>query len=251
MKQQRFKLYSVDSIAGIYATAGDIPVEERKDASDRIIYHIFFVENPGEMWMTFYDGDESAPAICVMGKVSFEQLTDEQKETLRGPRGFKGEKGDKVTLADFTEEEIAALRGRDGEKGEKGDKGDRGDKGMRGDPGLPGEKGEKGDKGDKGDRGEKGEKGDMGRRGQKGDRGMQGNSGVMFDDWDIIEIVNELNLDIEEYGPEAVLNANVGLSLQRQINTAASHKVYLTEDEYDALVARGGLVVGKEYNVYE
>ena len=227
MKQQRFKLYSVDSIAGIYATAGDIPVEERKDASDRIIYHIFFVENPGEMWMTFYDGDESAPAICVMGKVSFEQLTDEQKETLRGPRGFKGEKGDKVTLADFTEEEIAALRGRDGEKGEKGDKGD------------------------KEDRGEKGEKGDMGRRGQKGDRGMQGNSGVMFDDWDIIEIVNELNLDIEEYGPEAVLNANVGLSLQRQINTAASNKVYLTEDEYDALVARGGLVVGKEYNVYE
>lgn len=251
MKQQKFKLHSVEDIGGIYATAGDIPVDERKDASDRTIYHIFFVEDPGELWMTFYDGDESAPAICVMGKVAFENLTSDQKELLRGPRGFKGEKGDKMTFADLTEEEIAALRGRDGEKGEKGDKGERGDKGMRGDTGLPGEKGEKGDKGDKGDRGEKGEKGDMGRRGQKGDRGMQGNSGVMLDDWDIVEIINELNPDIKEYGPEAVLNANVGLSLQSQINTVASNKVYLTEEEYDDLVARGGLVEGKEYNVYE
>lgn len=251
MKQQKFKLHSVKNIGGIYATAGDIPVDEQKDASDRIIYHIFFVEDPGELWMTFYDGDESAPAICVKGKVTFEDLTSEQVESLRGPRGFKGEKGDKMTFADLTEEEITTLRGRDGERGERGEKGERGDKGMRGDAGLPGEKGEKGDKGDKGDRGEKGEKGDRGRRGQKGDRGMQGNSGVMLDDWDIVEIINELNLDIKEYGPEAVLSANVGLSLQRQINTMASEKVYLTEDEYDALVARGGLVAGKEYNVYE
>ena len=249
MKQQRFKLHSVENIGGIYATAGDIPRDEQKDASGRTIYHIFFVEDPGELWMTFYDETvgESAPAICVKGKVTFEDLTNEQLESLRGPRGFKGEKGDKMTFADLTEEEIASLRGRDGEKGEKGEKGERGDKGMRGDAGLPGEKGEKGDKGDKGDRGEKGEKGDMGRRGQKGDRGMQGNSGVMLDDWDIVEIINELNLDIKEYGPEAVLSANVGLSLQSQINNT----VYLTEEEYDALVARDGLVEGKEYNVYE
>ena len=251
MKQQKFKLHSVENIGGIYATAGDIPEDERKDASDRTIYHIFFVEDPGELWMTFYDGDESAPAICVRGKVTFEDLTSEQIESLRGPRGFKGEKGDKMTFADLTEEEIAALRGRDGERGEKGDEGERGEESRRGGAGPSGEKGGKGEEGDKGDRGEKGEKGDMGRRGPKGDRGMQGNSGVMLDDWDIIEIINELNLDIEEYGPEAVLNANVGLSLQRQINTAASNKVYLTEDEYDALVARDGLVEGKEYNVYE
>jgi hypothetical protein len=59
----------------------------------------------------------------------------------------KGDKGDAFTYADFTPEQLAAL---------KGDKGDKGDQGEQGPQGIQGEKGEKGDKGDKGDTGTSG-----------------------------------------------------------------------------------------------
>ena len=54
------------------------------------------------------------------------QLTDEQKEELRGPKGEKGDKGDQ------------------GEQGIQGEKGEKGDKGDQGEQGIQGEKGEKG-----------------------------------------------------------------------------------------------------------
>lgn len=74
-----------------------------------------------------------------------------------GPKGNKGDKGDTgkpFTYADFTAEQIAALKGDKGEKGdigpqgiqgEKGDKGDKGDTGVQGLQGIQGERGEKGD----------------------------------------------------------------------------------------------------------
>lgn len=58
-----------------------------------------------------------------------------------GVQGAKGDKGDPFVYADFTPEQLAAL------KGEKGDKGDQGEQGA---PGTPGAKGDKGDKGDTG-----------------------------------------------------------------------------------------------------
>lgn len=58
-----------------------------------------------------------------------------------GVPGAKGDKGDPFVYADFTPEQLAAL------KGEKGDKGDQGEQGA---PGTPGAKGDKGDKGDTG-----------------------------------------------------------------------------------------------------
>ena len=61
-----------------------------------------------------------------------------------GADGAKGEKGDPFTYADFTPEQLTALKGAKGDKGEKGDTGAKGDKG------------DTGAKGDKGDRGEKG-----------------------------------------------------------------------------------------------
>ena len=66
------------------------------------------------------------------GEVTFESLTDEQKESLRGEPGAKGEKGEP---------------GAKGEKGEKGEPGAKGEKGEKGEPGAKGEKGEKGDPG--------------------------------------------------------------------------------------------------------
>lgn len=43
-----------------------------------------------------------------------------------GPQGAKGEKGDAFTYADFTQEQLAALKGPKGDKGDAGEKGDTG-----------------------------------------------------------------------------------------------------------------------------
>ena len=64
-----------------------------------------------------------------------------------GEQGAKGDKGDPFTYEDFTQEQLAAL------------KGDKGDKGIQGIQGIQGPKGEKGDKGDKGNTGATGSDG--------------------------------------------------------------------------------------------
>ena len=147
--------------------------------------------------------------------LTFEDLTAEQVELIRGPRGFQGEKGE------------AGEAGPQGEKGEQGEKGDKGDpfkfedfteeqlEGLRGPEGRRGPQGLKGDdlvfddltdeqkaelKGPKGDplkfedltddqiaaiksevagpAGEKGEKGDQGEVGPQGPQGEQGPAGA-------------------------------------------------------------------------
>lgn len=60
------------------------------------------------------------------------------EEWIESLKGEKGDKGDPFTYDDFTEEQLALLKG---EKGDKGDKGEQGEQGIRG---------EKGDKGDPG-----------------------------------------------------------------------------------------------------
>ncbi|MGL5713414.1 MAG: collagen-like triple helix repeat-containing protein [Paraclostridium sp.] len=80
----------------------------------------------------------------VDGTVSFEELTPNQIESLRGKKGDVGEKGDK------------GEQGLQGLKGEKGDKGDRGLQGLQGIQGIQGIQGLKGDKGDKGEPGQNG-----------------------------------------------------------------------------------------------
>ncbi|MBQ9528064.1 MAG: collagen-like protein [Fretibacterium sp.] len=95
----------------------------------------------------------------------------------RGPQGAKGEKGEKgdkgdkgdrghtgpqgpqgepFVYEDFTEEQLADL------KGEKGDRGERGPQGEKGERGCRGERGERGPRGDRGDIGPQGMKGDKG-----------------------------------------------------------------------------------------
>ena len=61
-----------------------------------------------------------------------------------GPQGPQGEKGDPLTWDDLTDEQKASLKG---EKGDKGDKGDQGPQGIQGIQGIQGEKGDKGDTG--------------------------------------------------------------------------------------------------------
>lgn len=94
----------------------------------------------------------------------------------QGPKGDKGEKGDKgdaFTYADFTAEQLAAL------KGEKGDTGARGPKGDTGDIGPQGPKGEKGDTGPRGPQGEQGPQGDTGPKGDTGPAGAAGTNATI------------------------------------------------------------------------
>ena len=70
-----------------------------------------------------------------------------------GPQGPQGEKGDAFTYADFTAEQLAALKGEKGDTGPQGPKGDTGDTGAQGPKGDTGARGETGPQGPKGDTG--------------------------------------------------------------------------------------------------
>lgn len=97
------------------------------------------------------------------GTMSFEDLTDEQREKLRGPKGEQGSQGPT------------------GPQGEKGDKGEIGPQGLRGEVGPQGEQGPRGvpgPQGPTGPRGEKGEQGEVGPQGSKGEVGPRGEQGL-------------------------------------------------------------------------
>ena len=107
----------------------------------------------------------------------------------QGPAGPQGEKGadGTMTFEDLTPEQKASL---------KGDKGDKGDTGAAGPQGEPGPKGDKGDPGPKGDKGDTGETGAQGPQGEKGEPGTNGTTPVKgVDYWtaaDQTSIINQL-----------------------------------------------------------
>lgn len=107
----------------------------------------------------------------------------------QGPVGPQGEKGadGTMTFEDLTPEQKASL------KGDKGDKGDTGAAGPQGEPGPKGDKGEPGPKGDKGDTGETGAQGPQGIQGEPGTNGTTPVKGVDY--WtaaDQTSIINQL-----------------------------------------------------------
>ena len=103
-----------------------------------------------------------------------------------GPQGPQGEKGTDgtMTFEDLTPEQKASL------KGDKGDKGDPGAAGPQGEPGP------KGDKGDPGPQGPKGDTGETGAQGPQGEPGINGTTPVKgVDYWtaaDQTSIINQL-----------------------------------------------------------
>ena len=103
-----------------------------------------------------------------------------------GPEGPKGKDGT-MTFEDLTPEQKASL---------KGDKGDKGDTGAAGPQGEPGPKGDKGEPGPKGDKGEPGENGAQGPQGEKVEPGTNGTTPVKgVDYWtaaDQTSIINQL-----------------------------------------------------------
>ena len=60
---------------------------------------------------------------------------------IQGPIGPKGDKGDAFTYSDFTEDQLASLKGPKGDQGEKGATGERGPQGEQGIQGPIGETG--------------------------------------------------------------------------------------------------------------
>lgn len=133
------------------------------------------------------------------------QKGDTGEQGPKGDKGEKGDKGDAFTYADFTAEQLSALKGPKGDTGAtgaigpQGPKGDKGDTGPKGDTGTAGADGKdgtsathswdgtvltitsasgtssvnlKGDKGDKGDTGVQGPKGDTGPAGADGAAGQ-------------------------------------------------------------------------------
>ena len=95
-----------------------------------------------------------------------------------GAAGPQGPKGDAFTYADFTAEQLAALKGPKGDTGDTGPQGATGPQGPKGDPGYTGPQGPKGDTGDTGPQGLQGIQGETGPQGPKGDTGPQGPQGV-------------------------------------------------------------------------
>ena len=152
------------------------------------------------------------------GTMTFEDLTDEQRESLRGPKGETGPAGPQgeagpqgpkgadgtMTFEDLTDEQRESLRGPQGETGPQGEKGETGPagpqgekgadgtmtfedltdeqreslRGPQGETGPQGEKGETGAQGPKGDTGPQGPKGDTGATGPQGPQGQKGNTGA-------------------------------------------------------------------------
>lgn len=101
----------------------------------------------------------------------------------QGPQGPKGADGT-MTFEDLTPEQKASL---------KGDKGDTGAAGPQGEPGPKGDKGDPGPKGDKGDTGETGAQGPQGEQGPAGTNGTTPVKGVDY--WtaaDQTSIINQL-----------------------------------------------------------
>lgn len=91
----------------------------------------------------------------------------------QGPQGPQGEKGadGTMTFEDLTEEQKLSL------KGDKGEKGDAGPQGPQGDTGPQGIQGETGPQGPQGEKGETGAQGPQGEKGDKGDTGATGAAG--------------------------------------------------------------------------
>lgn len=101
----------------------------------------------------------------------------------QGPVGPKGADGT-MTFEDLTPEQKASL---------KGDKGDTGAAGPQGDPGPKGDKGDPGPQGPKGDTGETGAQGPQGLQGEPGTNGTTPVKGVDY--WtaaDQTSIINQL-----------------------------------------------------------
>lgn len=132
----------------------------------------------GEQGLPGQDGADGKSAYDIWLELGNTGTYEDFIASLKGTKGDKGDKGDAFTYADFTAEQLEALK-------------------VKGDQGIQGERGEKGDKGDaftyedfteeqltalKGEKGETGEQGPIGPQGPQGEQGIQGPQGEKGED---------------------------------------------------------------------
>lgn len=108
------------------------------------------------------------------GAIKFEELTDEQKELLRGPQGIQGPQGPKGDQGPVGPE---GPQGKRGLQGEVGPEGPQGPQGIQGKQGIQGETGKTGPAGPQGPAGADGAQGPRGEQGIQGEMGPQGPEG--------------------------------------------------------------------------
>ncbi len=166
-----------EAITGLRGEKGE-PGQDGRDGVDGISIRNIFIDND-ILYITMTDGAtyNLGNIKGADGNVSFDQLTEEQIEMLRGSEGqagatfipsvtsdgtlswintggyanpipvnIRGQKGDPFKYEDFTEEQLAALKGADGTMVFE-DLTEEQRATLKGDPGQPGEKGEPGDPG--------------------------------------------------------------------------------------------------------
>lgn len=141
----------------------------------------------------------------VPGTVSFEELTPEQREMLRGPEGPVGPQGPVGETGAQGPVGPAGPAGKDGSQGPKGDKGD------------PGATGPVGPQGVQGIQGPQGETGPQGPQGEQGLQGPKGETGSGLKVLDYYASLNALE--------SAVSNPNVGDAYG--IGTADPYDIYI------------------------
>lgn len=185
----------------------------------------------GDRGATGYQGDAGAQGlrgiagaqgnqgdIGPQGSCRFEDLTPQEKESLKGAQGSQGRVGN---------------QGEQGVQGQRGEKGYQGEAGV-GTQGVKGYQGDKGDRGVIGYQGDAGAQGNMGVQGAKGDRGPQGYGAAspaaefpkVFIRW----------IPAAPYGVELLLDILYGNKSYYKITDLFYDKFGLTE-EIDANVA--------------
>jgi hypothetical protein len=112
---------------------------------------------------------------------TFEDLTQEQKDSLKGEKGDKGEDGLNGTFEDLTQEQKDSLKGEKGDKGEDGLNGTFEDLTQEQKDSLKGEKGDKGEDGLNGTFEDLTQEQKDSLKGEKGDKGEDGLNGTFED----------------------------------------------------------------------
>ena len=181
------------------------------------------------------------------GTVSFDELTPEQLDMLKGPKGDTGPQGPQGPQGIQGEQGQEGPEGPQGPQGETGARGPKGDTGPIGPQGIQGPKGDKGETGDTGPAGEqgpigpegpqgpigpegpKGDKGDTGPEGPQGPIGPQGPKGDPGEVPADVATKNDVGEGIgraKDYADAEIARATSNMVTTNTMQTISGHKIF-------------------------
>lgn len=171
-------------------------MEEAKNAADRasasernaaasVITSTEVVD--GELIITYANGETVNVGTVkgADGTMTFEDLTEAQKATLKGEKGDPGEQGPQGEAGPQGPRGETGPQGPQGKTGATGSQGAQGPKGNTGETGPQGPQGEVGPQGPQGEKGETGPQGPQGETGPQGPQGEKGETGKV--DYTVLE----------------------------------------------------------------